>query len=167
MMRPCRVLQLVWLHWWAYKEILLPKRNRRKKLNERLFVLGSVVPNISKHLQEQEKIIQAEIMELELGIPKKCASYDFELEQLPVVLWSNKKITEHLYDSVNCYAKFDMQQKDTDTVVKLCEVFESLKVKIVTANITSFSDRLLKTIFIEVSLLSAPFLHGITFQIII
>ncbi|KHN07348.1 Transcription factor bHLH35 [Glycine soja] len=139
MMRPCRVLQLVSLHWWAYKEILLPKRNRRKKLNERLFVLGSVVPNISKHLQEQEKIIQAEIMELELGIPKKCASYDFELEQLPVVLWSNKKITEHLYDS----------QKDTDTVVKLCEVFESLKVKIVTANITSFSDRLLKTSFIE------------------
>ena len=52
-------------------------------------------------MQEQEKIIQAEIMELELGIPKKCASYDFELEQLPVVLWSNKKITEHLYDSVS------------------------------------------------------------------
>ncbi|RZC20499.1 hypothetical protein D0Y65_007069 [Glycine soja] len=61
---------------------------------------GTTVGVASLHLQEQEKIIQAEIMELELGIPKKCASYDFELEQLPVVLWSNKKITEHLYDSV-------------------------------------------------------------------
>ena len=41
--------------------------------------------------------------------------------------------------------------KRTDTMVKLCEVFESLKLKIITANITAFSGRLLKTVFVEVS----------------
>lgn len=41
--------------------------------------------------------------------------------------------------------------KRTDTMVKLCEVFESLKLKIITANITAVSGRLLKTVFIEVS----------------
>lgn len=40
--------------------------------------------------------------------------------------------------------------KKTDTMVKLCEVFESLKLKIITANITAFSGRLLKTVFVEV-----------------
>lgn len=42
--------------------------------------------------------------------------------------------------------------KRTGTMVKLCEVFESLKLKIITANITAFSGRLSKTVFIEVSL---------------
>lgn len=41
--------------------------------------------------------------------------------------------------------------KRTDTMVKLCEVFESLKLKIITANITAFSGRVLKTVFIEVT----------------
>lgn len=40
--------------------------------------------------------------------------------------------------------------KRTDTMVKLCEVFESLKLKIITANITAFAGRVLKTVFIEV-----------------
>ena len=53
-----------------------------------------------QHLHEQEKIIQAEIMELESGMPKKSPSYDFEQELLPVVLRSKKKRTEQLYDSV-------------------------------------------------------------------
>lgn len=41
--------------------------------------------------------------------------------------------------------------KRTDTMVKVCEVFESLNIKIISANITAFSGRLLKTAFIEVS----------------
>jgi len=53
-----------------------------------------------QHLHEQEKIIQAEIMELESGMPKKSPSYDFEQELLPVVLRSKKKRTEQLYDCV-------------------------------------------------------------------
>ena len=47
--------------------------------------------------------------------------------------------------------------KRTDTMVKLCEVFESLKLKIITANITAFSGRLVKTVFVEVSPFSLLF----------
>ncbi|XP_077222675.1 transcription factor bHLH35-like isoform X2 [Tasmannia lanceolata] len=39
--------------------------------------------------------------------------------------------------------------KKTDTMVKLFEVFESLKLKIIRANITALSGRLLKTVFVE------------------
>jgi UTP:GlnB (protein PII) uridylyltransferase len=49
--------------------------------------------------------------------------------------------------------------KRTDTMVKLCEVFESLKLKIITANITSFSGRLLKTVFIEANEEEKDLLH--------
>lgn len=39
--------------------------------------------------------------------------------------------------------------KRRDTMVRLCEAFESLKLKIITANITAFSGRLLKTVFVQ------------------
>lgn len=44
--------------------------------------------------------------------------------------------------------------KRTDTMVKLCEVFESLKLNVITANIICLSGRLTKTVFIQVTPLS-------------
>jgi hypothetical protein len=57
--------------------------------------------------------------------------------------------------------------KRTDTMVKLCEVFESLKLKIITANITAFSGRLVKTVFVEVTPFSLPLICYSLFHIYI
>ncbi|KAJ6742041.1 TRANSCRIPTION FACTOR BHLH35 [Salix viminalis] len=136
----------------AASKNIVSERNRRKRLNERLFALRAVVPNISKmdrasiikdainyiqELQEQERGIQAEILELESG---RSTGFDVFEQDLPLSVTSMREKT--FVVSLTC-------RKRTDTMVKLCEVFESLRLKIITANVTTVSERVLKTVFIE------------------
>lgn len=62
---------------------------------------ASIIKDAIKYiqeLQEQERRIQDEIMELESGKSKNNPGNDFE-EELPILLRSKKKRTDHFYDS--------------------------------------------------------------------
>ncbi|KAF8033677.1 hypothetical protein BT93_C0067 [Corymbia citriodora subsp. variegata] len=168
----------------ASKSIVL-ERNRRKKLNERLFALRALVPKISKmdkasivkdaidyiqELREQEGKIRAEIAELESVILKKNPGFRYEQERSPPVHPKSKRKRAKLrHDSSKSpditpievleLRVMEVGEKSLvvsltcsnrgDAMVRLCQAFESLKLKIVAANITALPEKLLKMVFIE------------------
>ncbi|KAK9697216.1 hypothetical protein RND81_08G022200 [Saponaria officinalis] len=173
---------------------IVSERNRRKKLNERLFALRAVVPNISKmdkasiikdaisHIEdlcEQQRELKTEISNLENFISKNsCNSspcsieIDQEMRIVPSKPNKKKRVDNHknrYFDSDHSRRSSTIDDlemrvsyvgektmvvsmtcsKKEGSLVKLCESFEALKLKIITAHITAFSGRLLKTVFLQ------------------
>ncbi|XP_028107737.1 transcription factor bHLH35-like [Camellia sinensis] len=120
-----------------------------------------------QELHEQERRIQADLIQLESGKLKKNAVFDLD-QEIPTLSRLKKKGIDHSYDSRRSTTSTieDLElsvsyigektvvvsltcSKRTETMVKLCEVFETLKLKIIAANITCFSGRVLKTVFVQ------------------
>ncbi|KAH6779242.1 hypothetical protein C2S52_010479 [Perilla frutescens var. hirtella] len=172
---------------------IVSERNRRKKLNDRLYALRAVMDKASiikdaieyiESLQNEERRIQAEISELEAGGVVPVFYSDNQADHESTAFSASKpikrsRIMDNYYDSCmstsapsstsvampsspiellelrvwsmrdNILVVSLACSKRTDTLVRLCEIFESLNLKIITATITASSGRLLKTVFLE------------------
>ncbi|KAG6740064.1 hypothetical protein POTOM_057698 [Populus tomentosa] len=133
---------------------------------------ASVIKDAIKYiqdLQEQERRLQADIRELESRRLEKNHTYDIE-DELPVLLRSKRTRHDQIYDHCLARSTCPIQvhelsvtsmgektlfvsltcSKTTDAMIRICEAFEPLKLKIITANITTLSGMVKKTVLIEV-----------------
>ncbi|CDY52738.1 BnaC09g53380D [Brassica napus] len=115
-------------------------------------------------LQYEESKLEAEIRELE-STPKSSLSFSKDFDRDLLVPVTSKKMKQldsgpsrSLIEVLDLKVTFMGERtvvvnvtcnKRTDTMVKLCEVFESLNLKIITSNLNSFSGMIFNTVFIE------------------
>ncbi|RZR92859.1 hypothetical protein BHM03_00021229 [Ensete ventricosum] len=117
-----------------------------------------------QQLQEQERTVLAELSQLESLREKKASLGELEFDDLPFLQRKKKRTApgspssspievvelrvremdkKTMVVSITC-------TKKRDTMTKVCELFESLDLKFITANITNVSGSLFFTLFVEV-----------------
>lgn len=186
----------------SHAKNIVMERNRRRRMNERLYGLRSVVPNISKmdkasviqdaigyiqELQEEERRLLAEVAELEELRSSSSSRRDdyYYYDKSPVSDIDNDQSLVH--DTTTSSGRKRIKRSTAgspprspvrpsgepsieqlrvcevgeraliisytcrrrDAMVKLSELFDSLNLKIMSANVTSLSGRLLNNLFVE------------------
>ena len=92
--------------------------------------------------------------------PKQLISY-IKILEISVLMSFQLRVSsmgeKTLFVSLTC-------SKAREAMVRICEVFESLKLKIITASVTTVSGMVKKTVLIEVCLFFPPHLSIISLQ---
>ncbi|KAJ3695139.1 hypothetical protein LUZ60_000516 [Juncus effusus] len=159
------------------------EKNRRMKMNDSICNLRSTVPNITKmdkastikdainyiqELQEQERQLQAEIDEIRskkasshfLNNEYNCTSYSsFSPET-----WKFPRVELHeleVYEiGAGTYIISMTCTKKSGSMMSLCEVIESIDLRIITSNITTVSGSILYTLTVQTDGMSSLQLKG-------